>query len=217
MKKSTGESRYHRAIAATEAVARAFNGTNNCFDSSLVLRDVLRKQGMPGDVIAVTVNGNDHCVVLCRDLVCDPTSSQFGLGLFNVVSYHDVGEDRWLISDNDYATRIQELKETDSYEAVDNGWISRKAYREFGLGNRRARNLMKKNSHPTLTHPHYGAVENITPVNSEGKRQRVSESGHTIVDVRLPNGDRRTLLLSSFAPQPPPSVAVVETPATMAA
>lgn len=69
---------------------------------------------------------------------------------------------------------------------------------------------MKKTSCPTLTHPVSGDCINVTEPDSTGKRQRVSESGHAVVDVRLPNGERRTLLLSSFTTPSPPSAAVAE-------
>lgn len=76
---------------------------------------------------------------------------------------------------------------------------------------------MKKSTGECLHHPHYGQVINITPPDSTGKRQRLSQSGHTVIDIKLPNGERRTLLLSSFAPEPPPSVPPVETSALTAA
>lgn len=77
---------------------------------------------------------------------------------------------------------------------------------------------MMKPNYPTLTHPLFGDCINVTEPDSSGKRQRLSESGHTVIDIKLANGEKRVLLLSSFAAQePPPSVAVIETPAPMAA
>lgn len=73
---------------------------------------------------------------------------------------------------------------------------------------------MKKSSGESLHHPHYGSVENVTPPDASGVRQRLSESGHIVIDVKLPNGEKRTLLLSSF--KPAPSVPAGETPVPIA-
>jgi hypothetical protein len=63
-----------------------------------------------------------------------------------------------------------------------------------------------KNTDPPLHHPLFGECVNVTALDATGIRQRLSESGHVVVDVRLLNGETRTLLASSFPVPAPPVV-----------
>lgn len=72
--------------------------------------------------------------------------------------------------------------------------------------------MRKKPTDEILQHPVFGEVVNVTEPDATGKCQRVSESGHTVVDVKCADGERRTLLLSSFAPEPSSAPAPERTP-----
>ena len=52
--------------------------TVDCFGTSLVLRDMLRACGFDAEVIAVSFNDTDHCVVKSGMFLCDATFVQFG-------------------------------------------------------------------------------------------------------------------------------------------
>jgi hypothetical protein len=66
----------------TELVHAAVRPTAACWESSLMLRDLLICHGFRSSkpkVVTVTVHGCDeHCVVLCGGYICDPTAFQFG-------------------------------------------------------------------------------------------------------------------------------------------
>jgi hypothetical protein len=124
----------------TARVYRAVYPVAACWESSLLLRDVLRVNGW-GDarVVAVRIGTyEEHCVVLCDEYICDPTAFQFtGMPDYVVVSTNSSECQYEVIKPGDPAYDDYpgiSPEECSGYEAVENGVVDEAEYKRLVSG-----------------------------------------------------------------------------------